>query len=211
MKRVLGFAILIALTAMVSQPVQAESITIANSSFEASGLDPGGWTNDLPDWEQTAGDSTSFIEYINGFNAGDAVHHLGISEGVTVSQTLSGQSLAPNTIYELTVGIGNRNAGFTTADNGSTFGISVGGDVIGEMTVNAFPFGESTFEDATLSFTTGASPAVGDMTIFLSSTGAQRAHYDNIRLDAVPVPEPATIALLGLGALMVAGFVRRRR
>ena len=53
----------------------AESVTIQNASSEAPAQDPGGWTNDLPNWDGAAGNS--FIEYIDGF----------VSEGVNHSHS----------------------------------------------------------------------------------------------------------------------------
>ena len=63
----------------------AESVTIQNASFAEPAQDPGGWTNDLPNWNGAAGNS--FIEYIDGF-VSEGVNHVGIQDGQEVSQNL---------------------------------------------------------------------------------------------------------------------------
>jgi hypothetical protein len=113
----------------------------------------------------------------------------------------------------LTVAVGRRNATFTVAGNESRFGLYVGGDAAGggtlvaDATYDAFPLADSTFVDQSLSYTTGATVPAGNLFISLRSTGVNRAHWDNIRLTAVPEPASATLLLLGL--LGVSG--RRRR
>lgn len=51
-------------------------------------------------------------------------------------------------------------------------------------------------------------PIAGQYTLGFSATPRYAALVDDIRLTAAPVPEPATLAALGLGAL---GLLRRRR
>ncbi|MFN9956224.1 MAG: hypothetical protein ACK55I_24265, partial [bacterium] len=55
----------------------------------------------------------------------------------------TGVAVKPNTTYQLTVGVGRRNAGFTPADNASRFGLYVandaqaGGTLLGDAVYNA--------------------------------------------------------------------------
>ena len=69
---------------------------------------------------------------------------------------------------------------------------------------------EGAFGDAPdLVFTTGAVAPAGNVVVLLGADGpAGRSHFDNIRLDATAVPEPAS-ALLGALAGLV--LLRRRR
>jgi hypothetical protein len=195
--------------------VQADPINIKNASFEEPVQDPGGWTNTYPDWEAPPTTSDSFVEYIDGFSS-EGVNHLGIQNGEEVSQDL-GVSLIPNSIYELTVGVGNRNASFTPTDGtqASTFGLYLGGDsgaggtLLADVTVDAGPLGESTFADFSLAYETGDTVPEGNVFISLRTTGGGRAHYDNIRLNLVP--EPSSIALLSLAGLGLLLRCRRRR
>jgi hypothetical protein len=196
----------------VAGAARAEAIDIKNASFEVPVLDAGGWTNDYPDWEAPPETGDAFVEYIDGFSS-DGVNHIGIQNGEEVSQDL-GVPLLPNSIYTLTVGIGNRNASFTPTDGSqrSTFGLYLGGDaadggtLLDQSTVDAGPIGESTFADFALIYSTGETVAPGNLFISLRTTGEGRAHYDNIRLEVVP--EPSSLVVLGLAGL---GLVIRRR
>ncbi len=199
-----------ALVLFGSAVASAESVTVANYSFEDPALDVGGWTNTLPNWDGPANAGDSFIEYIAGFKS-DGVNHLGMAAGAEVSQN-TGVAVKPNTTYQLTVGVGRRNSGFTPANNASRFGLYVandaqaGGTLLGDAVYNASGLADSTFVDQTLTVTTGASVPAGNLVISLRSTGGGRAHYDNIRLTAVPEPSSLVLAVLGL-----LGLARMRR
>ena len=62
--------------------------------------------------------------------------------------------------------------------------------------------------DQTTSFVATATEAGQTLGIALQTIGTQ-VEWDNVRLDIVPVPEPTTTALLGLGGL--APILRRRK
>jgi hypothetical protein len=209
MKQLLGIATILAL----ASSAYAEAIVVKNASFEEPVLDAGGWTNEYPDWETPPAIGDAFVEYIVGFSS-DGVNHIGIQNGEEVSQDL-GVPLLPNSIYELTVGVGNRNASFTPTDGTqeSTFGLYLGGDaaagglLLAESTVDAGPLGELTFADFSLTYETGPAVDPGNLFISLRTTGGGRAHYDNIRLTVVPEPSSTVLLVGGLGWLAQ----RRRR
>ncbi len=175
------------------------------------------WPDPGPRRRRGAGSSnTAFTEHIVGF-ASDGVNHTGVQEGQEVAQNL-GVSAPANTTLTLTVAVGNRNPNFSVAGNESRFGIyaggsaQAGGTLLAEGVIDASVFAESAFVDTTLVFNTGASPVAGDLWISLQSTGTNRAHFDNIRLDSVPpIPEPSTIVLLVMGCLGMIWMKRRRR
>jgi hypothetical protein len=199
-------ALAVALALMMAAGAMADPVTIANFSFEDPAQDPGGWTNTLPSWDPPPVAANAFIEYIAGFTS-DGVNHLGMEQGGEVSQNL-GVSLLPNTTYDLTVGVGRRNATFTVAGNESRYGLYVGGDaggggtLLADATYDASPLADSTFVDRTLTYTTGGTPPAGNLWVSLRSTGVNRAHYDNVRLTAVPEPSCIMLVLCGLMGLL---------
>lgn len=194
----------------------AEALPVSNGSFEAPTLDPGGWSNDLPDtgWTQLPENGSAFIEYIDGFSA-DGNQHLGMAEGAEVYQDL-GVALSPNSTYTLTVSAGNRNANFTPAEGQvSSFAFYLGdaaangGTLLAASTFDAGTLGESSYsDDLSVSYSTGDSVAAGNLFISLASTGAGRAHFDNVRVDVVPEPTAGVLAIVGCLAIL---RVRRRR
>ena len=193
-----------------------EALPVNNGSFESPAQDPGGWTNDLPanGWTQLPENGSAFIEYIDGFVA-DGNQHLGMAEGAEVFQDL-GVGLLPNSTYTLTVSAGNRNPNFTPAEGQeSTFalylgdGATNGGTLLASGLFDASALAESSFsDDLSVSYSSGDSVDGGNLFISLASTGAGRAHFDNVRVDVVPEPTAGVLAMLG-GLVMLQ--VRRRR
>lgn len=192
----------------------AAAIAVSDSDFEANTAvaAAGDWSNDLGAWQETGGPSNAnaFIEYIVGFSA-DGVKHVGVNSTHDIWQDLS-VTFQANTLYTLDVAVGNR-AGQSGAGNLSTYSLF---DATGASwaTANYDAFanvGAGTFADApSLTFDTSLNPgAVGQtIRIQLEGEGPGRSHFDNIRLDAAPIPEPSGFALLGLGGLLL---MRRRR
>ena len=231
MKKILNNLCLVGATALLSH---GASITVADPSFESN---PAGdlsanattWSNDLtPDWEERGGpgNGDAFEEFIGGFSA-DGSQHVGINVGGYIWQD-TGVALQPNTTYTLSLAAGNR-AGQSNVGNVTTYSILAGAtnlgvatyataaDVVADngltlatQTVNATTLAaEGTFADApSLVFTTGAVVPAENVVIFLGADGVGRSHFDNIRLDASPVPEPSTSLL---GVLAGLALLRRRR
>ncbi len=198
---------------MAVSPAMSEMIEIKNPSFESPALAAGGWGYVVDDWETPPpADADAFIEYIVGFSA-DGNQHLGMENGIEVWQVLDVPA-QPQTVYTLTVAVGNRNNGWNPAGSEARYGLYAGSPVqgltkLGDAAFDASTIPESSFADQTLKVTTGDVVPGGKLFVSLASTGpVGRAHFDNIRLSAVPVPEPAALVLFGLGLL---GFVVRRR
>lgn len=191
----------------------AAPVSIGDQSFEDAGLAAGGWSNTLSGgWTNPGSAGQSFVEYISGFSA-DGTHHLGIQDGGLVYQDVG--SFQPNTVYTLTLNIGNRNNDWAEATNASTWEIQdTLGLVYATASLDALTIAQGTFSgDQWIEYTTPVSGGpTGAIRIALSTTGSGRAHWDNVRLDATLVPEPSTLALLvlGGGSLMM-GRRRRRR
>jgi hypothetical protein len=219
---------------IMSAVVSAAPIAVVNHSFEDAGLAAGGWTDATPSgWQESVpGSNGSFSEAITGF-AADGTQHQGInglqttinggilpagSFEYSVWQDL-GVPLQPNTEYTLTVAIGNRNASFTIPDSVSVFALQAGGADVLSDTFDASTIPESTFVDQSLTYVTNSSPPAGNLGIRLANLdlglvagGAAinaRSHFDNIRLDAVAIPEPTGLALVAI-AFGFIGCIRRR-
>jgi hypothetical protein len=130
------------------------------------------------------------------------------SSGGTISQTLTA-ALTPNTTYMLSVDVGHR----LDEPLGTNYSIALyAGNTLLAMlppstSTGTIPIG--TFADETLTYTSGATVAPGDLRIVLSSAGNQ-ANFDDVTLTTSTVPEPSSLSLLagGLGLLI---FALRRR
>lgn len=164
----------------------------------------------------------------NGFSAG--ANPDGTQDGyVNVGAWMGSGALttvAANTTYTLTVAEGNRGGGFAQT-GGFTIALAYGPSV-GTGLTNAANWGSSlhvayanapavgTFGDFQTTFSTGASDSSIGQSLFvlLGSdvvAGNNPVDYDNVRLTAAAVPEPATISLAVLGGLAALGFGRRAR
>lgn len=211
MKKTLLSAAIFAISAAAAN---AAAITINNAGFEAPDLSSGAtWTNDLADWTQPGVAGDSFIERIPAFFS-EGAQHIGLQGDSTVFQDL-GDDFAPNTVYSLVAATGNRNASFSTPGEGGSTAIYGLADSSGALLASieaAVPATESTFEDGpVLTFTTPATGGpTGAIRVVLMNNPATpgRAHFDDIRLDASPIPEPVTTSLIALGSVLL---LRRRR
>lgn len=146
-----------------------------------------------------------------------------------LEQTL-GDTLLPNTAYTLQVEIGNIASGRSV--DGTVFDLDgfpgyrvdllAGGDVLAsDNNLLAGTIAEGTFATSTVGFTTGGShlqlgQSLGIRLVNLnvvdpSAPSADlEVDFDNVRLSAVPVPEPGVIALALAGLLLMLEFVAKR-
>jgi len=189
----------------------AAPIDLTDPSFELnSGGDmaAGGWNNDLfPDWEGLNGQNSgeAFEEFIAGF-VSEGTDHVGMATGYYIWQD-TGVAFEPNKTYQLTVGIGNRDAGFSPAGNVSVYAILNSAENLG-LNGNLFTTADvlldpallkfetldansevptGTFVDAApLQFTTTDAVPAGTIVVLLGDNSASgRSHFDNVRLETV--------------------------
>lgn len=194
-----------------------DPVPIADHSFETNPdiTAAGGWSNEIgPDWNGTNGtnDGSAFEEWIDGFSA-DGTNHVGMAEGYMIWQDLT-DTYQANTIYTLTVAIGNRDGHTNLVSNESTYGLGLNdGTVLAGTFANAGDLtGPGSFTDApSLVFDTTSNPGIVGQSIRvgLQAGGLGRSHFDNVRLDAAPVPEPAAGVLAFLSLMGVMAFRRR--
>jgi hypothetical protein len=200
MSRILRYLVLLSL----SPHGIAAPLAIGDASFEGNSINAGGYTHNLsPEWQETNGpnNGNGFEEYITGFSS-TGTDHLGMELGHDVWQDLA-VTYQANTRYTLTVAVGNRSAGQTMAGNLSTYSLADSTGVV--RSVGSW---NAQVNLATLSFadapalvfdTPNDLSAVGKtIRILLQARGNGRSHFDNIRLDAVPLipPGTATVSLL---------------
>jgi hypothetical protein len=197
--------------------VWGDSIAIQNASFESTNplsspcVGPGTClfnSGPIPSWTST-GATGSFEPSSSYFHLPlPDGNILAYTNGGSISQTLTGISLEPNSIYTLSVDIGHRLDGDVanfsmSLDAGSGTFCTRGGSN-GSAAKGAF-------FDAILSCSTDATPPSGFLGIVLTGDG-QQIDFDNVRLDMVPAPEPSALVLMltGLGVVGLL-FARSRR
>lgn len=178
------------LSAAVAWTARSADVPVRDPSFETNSLSAGGWTTDLsPDWSETNGpnNGSGFEEYIAGF-AADGTDHLGMELGHDVWQDLS-VTYQANTVYTLTVAVGNRSE-FTASGNQSTYIVADSvGTIYATGITDASAVSVGSFADApALTFNTAENPAAVGQTIriLLQARGANRSHFDHVRLTSEP-------------------------
>jgi PEP-CTERM motif len=134
-------------------------------------------------------------------------------------------SIAANTTYTLTVALGNEVGTGNYKDTGN-FRIQFYDNAARSEAGTTYLITQSdpiappdgTLTDYSISFTTGAAatdtrvglPLIPQIQLFsVDNNGAHvQSPFDNVRLTATAVPEPAALSLVGMGAM---AFLRRRR
>lgn len=137
-----------------------------------------------------------------------------------LQQTL-GDTLQLNTTYTLTVEVGNitndpnppHSAFNFSGFPGYRIDLLAGSSVLASDN-NSLSISEGAFATSTVNFTTGlshlnAGQSLGIRLVNLNGSGIE-VNFDNVRLDAVAVPEPSTTALLIAGAVAAFTVLRRR-
>lgn len=224
----------------LSVQAKAAPVPIANHSFESPDV-MGGWQDVLPDnWLGGGGLAGRWVENNAsvGFSGGDGVQHAGIdTDGGYIYQDL-GVAFAANTKYTIDLASAHR-AGFNHGIvefglfSSDAIGTDVGTpgfmDIQGVWSGSGNPSGDDQFNqlrDASLlstigtgslgnvyTYTTGGVAPSGNVVVFIRDASGGRQTFDNIRLDATPIPEPAGIVLMmaACGSLLAVGARRKER
>lgn len=224
------FKLVIASSCLMIVPqvqVMAASVTILNPSFEEpiAPQQPDGLfysINDITNWVITGTDTTGYTAGVDkpviltgGSNwyftdpIPDGVQ-VGSSNGRIISQTLSAV-LQPNTQYTLGAYVGRR---LIVSDSpGYNIELLAGSTVLASE--NSTTLSPGQFKPVTLNYASGSSGSlIGQaLTIRLTSTSqANQVNFDNITLDASPIPEPSAIlGLLGFGLLGIGSTLKQKR
>jgi hypothetical protein len=233
----LGVAAVLCATALVV-PAGAALITIRNASFEKSTgyWEATGGASDWVtyDYNESVGDPGSGVNMneqvvegsgtFSGFDGTNVCNvYLGLNEGswkgTAWMPAIGLGNYAANTLYTLTVAAATTDS-FATSRDALVALATNGNDIASIVASNRLGFGSlsTTFKDMVTTLDTSLRPDVVGAPIVVmlaqdSPTGSQYGRtvtYDNVRLDASPIPEPATGAML-VGALVTGALLRRRR
>jgi hypothetical protein len=209
----------------------ADDIAIQNPSFEdtnplniSCGTGCAYNIGGIPDWT-TSGGQTGTVTFNSSYYSTPAPDGtvVAYTNGGTISQTLTGVSLLPNSIYTLSVYVGDR------LDNEVTdysFSLDAGSNVLSTFSASNGAITPGTYQQEFVTYTTGSIVTPGDLSIVLGSAGGQ-ADYDDVQLtvvpvqndgdpgqndgDPVPTPEPGSFLMLGMGLLGLLAFSLRKQ
>jgi hypothetical protein len=157
----------------------SSAIVVDNFSFEAPALGDGSWAPGIPSWTQIAGTGGVFdpttVQFPAGVPDGDNSAFL---NGGTIGQTITAETLLPDTIYTLEVDVGNR---VDKPFPGYEIQLLVDGAVRATADETSVSPADGVFATATASFTTVPADAGQSLEIRLLSSG-QQVNFDDVRL-----------------------------
>ncbi len=194
------------------------AIDIDNHSFESPIVASGSYDPDITGWDDgVAGDTNAGVfKVASEIIPADGSQTAYIKGGISISQTLDGVPLMANHRYFLLVEVGDRD---NTVCEGYQVELLAGGQQIAmddnSLSVKEFTNGAEFLTTSVIELhVSGGHPLIGqDLGIQLTALGvnANQTLFDNVRLFAVPIPEPQTFVLLALGLLGMAGGRWRKR
>jgi len=225
-KLVLASALVLSMT-ILSGTAWADNITIVNPSFDTTPgtLTPncslGGPTcafnfGPIAGWTTTGGQGGYWLpgSYFPGLPAGDLIGY--VNSAGSLSQTLTGNSVLANSIYTLSLSVGDR--AIDTLSGGYTLSLDtiVGGvtTTLCSFTGNASTIGRGMFQVEGCTYTSPSSVPSGNLFLQLTANSGQ-LDVDNVSLTVqsatTNVPEPSSVLLLSVGMLFLIGTLMVRR
>ena len=216
-----AIGLLLALAA--ASPAQATDIAVSNFNFEANARPDGSaGTGQLSNWAIVGGanvgtynPSTAFYNtpqitdpansgVIGSMNGPNLAYIF--EAGATITNT-TGHAIVLGETYQLTVAVGQR----SNAQSFSPVMLSLldGNSLLASTTVSTPPAANSV-GDVSLGYTAQAGDS-GNLRIQLKLVSGLYGDFDNVRLTASAVPEPASLGLMALGLGGLAGMSGMRR
>lgn len=199
----------------VIQPTShAAAIAITNPGFESYALTDGSYTTSgtgVSSYGWTV--PTTPGTYVGVWNPTASHFPTGIPEGVNVayshgdaiSQTLT-ETLAADITYSLRVDVGYAKYPSSTPFGGYTVQLFAGGNLLAQDQNPPIP-AVGGFLTSTVNFTANVlNPYLGQTLEIRLLSGGQETIFDNVRLEAVPIPAAAW--LFGSGLLGLIGITR---
>ncbi len=218
-------------TAALAGQVQASAITVPNFSFELPAQNPGGNnsgsagnTTAVTDWTVVSGVGGVFFPNGNGGLGNplpapaDGSQYLFAESSGSIPLTSFESSelglVEADTVYTLDVALGHRNTGIRLPDNylvellfdGNVVASAEVLDARSVIPAATFIDVQTTARSAKLDALVGT-PITVRLTHSTDDGVARQGAFDNVRLDARPVPEPGTLGLL----VCCSGVFLRRR
>jgi len=229
--------VLVLVAAFGAPSTAAVVIAVPNGSFEASSLGDGGFDSaPIPDWVisgsfSAAGAFNPTDAQFSGTTGGSPPSpaegtNIGLTNlsrsgvaGSGFSVFTSAASLAtvqPMTIYELTVAVGRRSSSFVPDQY--QIEMLVNDVVVPESTVvlDGNTITADTFQDMVSRFTATDALVGGTLKVRVThstfaGSGTAAGHFDNVRLQAIAIPEPSTCLMFACGLAGLIGRWRRER
>jgi hypothetical protein len=204
LRKLLTASVLMLFLGLASMPALADGIPIQNASFETAALPlttPCGTGcsynfGPIPGW--TISGTAGLFQPGSFFNPGQVDGNIAAFTNTGAITQILGTSLATDTIYTLSVFIGDRNDGL----NGNyIIALDAGSTPLCSFGDSSAKIKKGTFVDETCTFQSGSIFPSGLLKIVLTGTSGQ-VDFDNVSLTSTPVPEPSSAALTGLGLLL---------
>ncbi len=186
------------------------ALLVENGSFEMDAVATNDYKLGAIGWQHTTSPNAGIVDMASQITAADGQQCAFVEHGGSLTQTLTGMTLEPFYRYILLAEVADR---ASTPFAGYGLELLAGGEVVAadidtkDIVETQAYFYVTAVVDVLIE---PGDPLIGEeLGIRLTAPIAGgHAYYDNVRLFAAYIPEPTTLALLGLGGLTL---LRRRR